>query len=340
MQLAAAWDLLSPGMSLPDNDHRPPERDWRWPAAAAGLLAGFFDAGLMAYFGVRFEANGYDMLLPVGAYFGVSFAVLGYLLAANFSARRRERHAAAVIERQLKAINAAQARVAQSEKLAALGQLSASIAHEVRNPLAVIRSAAQGIAEGLPPGDAAAQQTCSFIAAEIDRLTSVTSSLLTFARPLHLERRKVPASEIFGRARVLAHDLLAAKGLQLIAETEPHLPLLEVDADLLSQVVLGLVSNAAAAAPPQSNIRLAAHTSAGSVELSVSDGGSGVAPELRARIFEPFFTTRPDGTGLGLAVARQVVEAHGGKIDVHDVEPRGARFVIYLPASPAAALAA
>lgn len=316
------------------------ERDWRWWAVAAGLLSGFFDAAAMKYVGVRFEANGYDVMLLVGAYFGGSFAVLGYLLALNVAGRRREQRAAAVIEEQLKAINAAQARVAQSEKLAALGQLSASIAHEVRNPLAVIRSAAQGIAETLPASDKPGHETCSFITTEIDRLTSVTSSLLTFARPLQLERRRIAADEILSRARFLARDLLAEKELELNDADAARLPEIEVDPDLLSQVVLGLLSNAAAAAPRGSRIDLAAAAAGDAVEISVRDHGAGVAPELRSRIFEPFFTTRPEGTGLGLAIARQVVESHGGRIEVREAEPRGARFVIRLPLPLQPALAA
>jgi two-component system NtrC family sensor kinase len=98
-------------------------------------------------------------------------------------------------------------------------------------------------------------------------------------------------------------------------------------------VLLGLLANAAAAAPSGGEVGLAAAASDGAVELAVADSGPGVPPELRARIFEPFFTTRPRGTGLGLAVARQIVEAHGGRIEVGERAGGGARFTVRLPAA-------
>ncbi len=294
---------------------------------------------MLSGFGITFAMNGRDVTLLVAAFFASSMALFGYLVGALMEARRRDRQAAAVIRAQVETISAARARLVQSEKLAALGQLATAIAHEVRNPLAVIRSAAQGLSEAAAPGDAEAQRACTFITAEIDRLSNVISSLLAFARPPQLAPRAVPVAALFDRALLLAADDLAESGVR-VRRDAADVPAVHADPDLVCQVLLGLLANAAEVVPAGGEIALEARPADGAVELAVADSGPGVAPELRERVFEPFFTTRPRGTGLGLAVARQIVEAHGGRIAVADRPGGGARFVIRLPIASAAARAA
>ncbi len=306
-------------------------RHARWWGAAGGILLAILDTGTLVWLGTRFEMNGRDVTWLVSGFFGSSFGTLGYLIGALVEARRRDREAGAIIRSQTEAIGAARARLAQSEKMAALGQLAAAIAHEVRNPLAVIRSAAQGLAEGMPSGDGETARACSFITAEIDRLANVVNSLLAFARPLQVEPRPVAVRELFDRALLLAHEELAGKDLHVRRQDPTEVPPVRADADLICQVLLGLLENAAEAVPSGGQVTLAARAAEGTVELAVADSGPGVPPDLRARIFEPFFTTRPTGTGLGLAVARQIVEAHGGRIDVGEGPGGGARFTVRLP---------
>jgi signal transduction histidine kinase len=276
--------------------------------------------------------------LPVGAFFGSSFALLGYLVGFVVEGRRRDRESAALIRGQVETIAATRARLAQSEKLAALGQLATAIAHEVRNPLAVIRSAAQGIAESI--SDPTIRRSCGFITDEIDRLSSVVTSLLAFARPPQLQPRPVAVVPLLERAAALAREELDGRAVRLVRDAPADLPALQGDPDLLCQVLLGLLANAAEAAGAGGQVMLQARVADGTVELGVADSGPGVPPALRERIFEPFFTTRSRGTGLGLAVARQIVEAHGGRISVGDRPGGGARFAIRLPAGRAAAAAA
>lgn len=315
-------------------------RRWRWWGAVAGLVTGLFDAVFMTRLGVSFAMNGYDVTLPVGAYFGISFAVLGYLLGSVAAGRRRDRHAAAVIQAQMETINSARARLMETEKLAALGQLAAAIAHEVRNPLAIMRSAAQGVAESLPDGHDDTRRACSFITTEIDRLTNVVTSLLAFARPPRLRPHAVAVRDLFERAQLLAREGVSAKQVRLRCVDAAGLPPVQADPDLICQVLLGLVANAVEAVPPGAEVTLQAQARDSAVELAVADSGPGVPPELRARIFEPFFTTRPRGTGLGLAVARQIIEAHGGRIDVGERVGGGACFTVSLPVAGSGALAA
>ena len=313
---------------------------WRWWGLLGGILVGFADAALMNPLGIRFEINGRDASLLVGAYFGPSFALLGYLLGRVVEGRRRDRENAALVQAQMETINAARARLVQAEKLAALGQLAATIAHEVRNPLAVMRSAAQNLGETLPDPGEDGRQACSFILAEIDRLSSVITSLLAFARPPQIVPRAVPVRELLERALLLAGEEMANKRVRVRRDERDADATVRADPDLVSQVLLGLLTNAVEAVPRGGEIFLTARRTGDAVEIDVADSGPGVAPELRAKIFEPFFTTRPRGTGLGLAVARQIVEAHGGRLDAGEARGGGACFTLRLPAASGTSLAA
>jgi signal transduction histidine kinase len=318
----------------------PAQDRMRWWGMAAGIALGAVDTTMIRALGVTFTMNGHDAGWLVAAFFGSSFALLGFLIGYVADGRRRDRRAAEVIQAQMETINAARTRLVQSEKLAALGQLSATIAHEVRNPLAVIRSAAQSLAETLPAGDAEAHRACSFITQEIDRLTSVTGSLLAFARPLKLAERAVAVRALFDGALLLAGDELRAKDVRIARREPADLPPVRADEDLIRQVLLGLLSNAADAVPRGGEVALVARAAGDAVELEVADSGPGVPREIRSRIFEPFFTTRSRGTGLGLAVARHIVEAHGGGIEVGEQPSGGARFTVRLRAARGAAIAA
>ncbi len=305
----------------------------RWWGAAAGIVVAVIDTLTVSAYGVRVEMNGNDVSWLVGAWFGSSSAILGFLAGYVVEGRRRDRRQAETIRAQSEAIAATRARLAETEKLAALGQLAAAVAHEVRSPLAVIRSAAQGLAESLPRHDEEARRAYSFITAEIDRLGNVINSLLAFARPLRVDARAVSVHELFDRALLLAREGLDGKALRVQRDEPAALPAVRADGDLICQVLLGLLANAAEAAPSGGEVALAATAADGAVEIAVTDSGPGVPPELRGRIFEPFFTTRPRGTGLGLAVARHIVEAHGGRLDVGERAGGGARFTLRLPAA-------
>jgi len=310
---------------------------YRWWGLGGGILLAIGDTLAAVTLGLRFEINGADATWLTAAYFGSSFAVLGFLLGWLLEIRGRERRAGAIIREQVETLAATRARLAQSEKLAALGQLASTIAHEVRNPLAVMRSAAQGMAEEAADGTETAR-ACRFIIEEIDRLTNVVGSLLAFAKPPVLDLRPVAVDDLFERTLQLAHDEMAAKRVRVQRRTSGPLPVLRADPDLLCQVLLDLVSNATEAVPEGGEVTLeAAGGGDGGVVLRVADSGPGVPAGLRERVFEPFFTTRTRGTGLGLAVARQLVEAHGGTIAVGERPGGGACFTLSVPAAGRAA---
>jgi signal transduction histidine kinase len=325
--------------SLAADRARPWWRLERWWGFAVGATVGLADLLSTLLLGISFEMNGRDVTLYALGLYGTTFAMTGLLFGLVLEGRRRDRRAAAIIAAQMETVTATRTRLAQSEKLAALGQLAAAIAHEVRNALAVIRSAAQGLNEGLPDADADAQRACSFITAEIDRLGSVVSSLLSFARPLRLSARPVAVRSLFDQAVLLAHRELDAKEIRVVRHEPGALPAVQADSDLIVQVLLGLLSNAADAVPRGGTVQLDAQAADGVIEIAVADSGPGIPEPLRTRVFEPFFTTRDKGTGLGLAVARQIVEAHAGRIDVGEHPGGGARFRISLPQASSTAVA-
>ena len=316
-----------------ERDESSRHRRLRWAGAALGALTGTADTAAFKWLGTSFAVNGHDATTFAAAWFGVSFAVLGYLLGEAIDGRRREAHASRLIRMQVETISESRAKLVQHEKLAALGQLAAAIAHEVRNPLAVIRSAAQNLRDTVPAKDLDARRACTFITEEADRLGNLVNALLAFARPVRVSPVSMPIAELFERAVSATRDETSAKRVQVQrpAEWEVGAINVDVDPDLMTQVFVGLVANAIEAVLAGGEVRLEVQPNGRQIELAVADTGPGIPAELRSRVFEPFFTTRAEGIGLGLAIARQIVEAHGGSIQVGQSVSGGARFAVILP---------
>ena len=314
----------------------------RWVGAALGALTGIADTVAFWWLGTSFTIDGHDAMMFAAVWFAGSFAVLGYLLGDAIEGRRRERRASQLIRTQMQTISESRAKLIQHEKLAALGQLAAAIAHEVRNPLAVIRSATQNLRDTVPANDLEARRACTFITDEADRLGNLINALLAFARPVHISPTRVPIAELFERVLSATSEEMSAKQVRVECPPRGELDAIDanVDPDLIAQVLVGLLDNAVEAVLAGGEVRLEARSDGGQVELSVADSGPGVPADLRGRVFEPFFTTRAAGIGLGLAIARQIVEAHGGSIQVGQSTSGGARFSFTLPAADRAATAA
>ena len=312
--------------------------------AAAGLALGLTDTGLLALGGVEMRIAGRDATALVAATFATSSTLLGWLAGRLAMERRRAREAAATIERQQQALEASRRAAFENEKLAAIGRLAAGIAHEVRNPLGVIRSSAALVREHFREGDDA-HRACGFILEEIDRLDGLIASLLAFARPTSLRVRLAAVRDVVARAAALAEEPLRRREARLEARLAAPEAELAVDPDLIAQVLLDLVTNAAEAVPRGGRVELRARTEPERVVLAVADDGPGVPEAERARVFEPFYTTKAGGTGLGLAMAERIVRAHGGSLAVvpgAGAGPGGAGacFEVVLPRAAAARVAA
>lgn len=225
-----------------------------------------------------------------------------------------------------------QEEVRRMGELAAIGQLAASIAHELRNPLSSIKGAAQFLNSELT--DPADREFLNIIIEEVDGLNRIASEFLDFARPLKLEVSEVRPHDLLERGRSRVAAQLEQAGIDCSVAVREGTPSFLADVKQLEQVLLNLILNAIQAMPEGGTLELGARPSADwpeSVELWVRDTGCGIPPDRLERIFTPFFTTKVKGTGLGLPVVQKIVQNHGGHIAVESVEGEGAVFRIHLP---------
>ena len=215
------------------------------------------------------------------------------------------------------------AKAAEHAHLSALGEMSAVLAHEIRNPLASLKGHAQLLEESLEEGSKA-RAKAERVVREALRIEHLTTDLLAFVRSGTLSRREVDP-------RLLAEEAIAASGLSdrivLCAESAPKHA--DLDADRVRGAIENLLQNAGDAAP-LGKITLTLTHDASAVIFEVRDAGPGIPKDQLERIFAPFHTTRTQGTGLGLAVARRIAEAHGGSLVARNVEPGGACFTLRL----------
>jgi signal transduction histidine kinase len=226
-----------------------------------------------------------------------------------------------------------QAELRRSERLAALGRLLAGVAHEVRNPLAGLRSTAQLWERGLPPD----HETIADVRAEVDRLDSLVNRLLLFSRGESGPRRPVDLADLVRELARSLEPLAAAAGVAIRLDLDPRCASPVGDRDGLFQAIRNLGLNAIQAMPDGGQLSLTVRrgdTDSQAV-VEVTDTGPGLSAPVRSHLFEPFFTTRSDGTGLGLAIAREIVLGHHGEIRAlaTTLGTPGTTFLVTLPAT-------
>jgi signal transduction histidine kinase len=223
----------------------------------------------------------------------------------------------------------------RAERLSALGELSAVLAHEVRNPLGSIKGTAEILKDDYSPGDRK-YEFLEILVKETDRLNRVVEDFLQLARPVQMEREVCDLGVELGEVVKLVSREADARGVRLLL-MQDDLPSIRGDRDKLRQVFLNLILNGVQATPRGGCLTVTAAPSP-SVEgeppfvaISFADTGEGMAPAVIARIFDPFYTTKEGGTGLGLAIAQKIVESHGGRIEVESVVRQGTTFIVKLP---------
>jgi signal transduction histidine kinase len=340
--LAATWRTFT----LPDEPsaRRPQSLSVRaMPAGAAPVLAEGFEQAAVVPLMLEEQRVGFLSLFrrasrPYAAAELRSAEVLGLQMASVLE-RQRLYQDSQRLYADLKAsydeLARAQAELVRHERLAALGELAAVMAHEVRNPLGVIFNSLTTLKRlTRPTGDA--EMLLNMVGEEADRLNRIVADLLDFARPYELVKKPIAVEPfIAGAIDAATQTLQTSVPVKVVTSFDKELPPFPLDAHLMRQALINLVVNAAQAMPRGGLVSVSARVErAGAAPwlvIEVCDEGLGLSARATEKIFQPFFTTKATGTGLGLAVVKRIVDSHGGEVTARANAERGTTFVVRLP---------
>ncbi len=298
----------------------------------------------LAYMSLLIPALEYYELTPAGETILIVRLVFFYMagvLVNQFAMQNRQQvQRLQALSEQLEETNRqlrrAEAEVRRRERLAALGQLSAGLAHEIRNPLGVIKGSAEMLGRKVADSQPLAAELAGFISSEVNRLNGLVVRFLDFARPSRLELRPENLPEIMDRALESVKAQFPDAPVDVERRYAQGLPNIPVDRQFCEQVFINLIANAFQAMAGQpGRLRLGMeperlHEEPG-VGVTVEDTGPGVPEELREQIFNPFFTSKKDGVGLGLSIVAKIIDDHHGSIRLESNHSQGARFHVFFP---------
>jgi signal transduction histidine kinase len=225
-----------------------------------------------------------------------------------------------------------QGEMARAEHLATIGELAAGLAHEIRNPLAGIAGVVEVMGRELPPASSS-RTVLPEVQSEIQHIQAILNDLLAYARPRPPEFHPADLNATVEQAVFLARQQLRTTPIEIILEPDRSLPRILHDPVQVQQVVLNLLLNGIQAITNQGKIAVALRQEGEYAVVRIRDNGKGISRESLPKIFKPFFTTRKEGTGLGLPLAKGIVESHQGRIEVTSEPERGAQFEVWLPIS-------
>ena len=220
--------------------------------------------------------------------------------------------------------------MSRAEHLATLGEMATGLAHEIRNPLAGIAGVIEIIGRDLP-SSSPARAVVKDVRQEIARINQIVTDLLQTARPHPPRVRKSDLNVTVEHAVMLGRQQALAKNIEINLHKDPSLPEVEHDSDQIHQVLLNLLLNALQAIDQRGKIDVTLSRTGSTATVEVTDTGRGIAPDHLPNIFRPFYTTKGEGTGLGLSLARRIIEDHQGRIDVTSTVGKGTTFSVILP---------
>lgn len=229
-----------------------------------------------------------------------------------------------------------QLEMARAEHLATIGELAAGLAHEIRNPLAGIAGVVEVMGKELP-AQSSSRGVLPEVQDEIKHIQSILNDLLAYARPRPPDYHPADLNATIEQAVLLARQQVRTKPIEILFEPCRELPRIMHDPVQIQQVVLNLLLNGIQAIPNQGKIEVAMRREGESAVVRITDSGKGISRDSLAKIFKPFFTTRKEGTGLGLPLAKGIVESHQGRIEVTSDPGHGAQFEVWLPIARASA---
>ena len=311
-----------------------------------------------SYCAYLFEPEIRQYEISVESYWLLAIRVLFFYLSGMLVNRfaleirrqtQRYQETAATLAETNRRLEHAQAEARRSERLAALGQLSAGLAHEIRNPLGVIKGSAEMLSQKLADANPLATELAGYISSETNRLSALVTRFLDFARPLHADLAPREITEVLDRALNDVAQFWKGATVRVEKHYAPNLPQVPIDEGLCEQAFINIIQNGYDAMGDKGGImsvkvsqsrRHAGDETVDGVEIRIADSGPGISPELREQIFNPFVTTKKSGVGLGLSIVSKIIDGHHGTIRVESsnlpsengLQGPGACFVIFLPA--------
>jgi signal transduction histidine kinase len=305
-----------------------------WTALASAAYCSYLYPALQDY---EITREGYGILAIRILFFFLAAMVVNRFTVENRRQIKRYQELAETLAETNRKLQQAQEEARRSERLAALGQMSAGLAHEIRNPLGVIKGSAEMLQQKLGESNPLAGELAGYISIETNRLSALVTRFLDFARPLHAELTPQDITSVLDRA---VHDVAMthkeeSASVRVERQYQQNLPLVPLDESLSEQAFVNLIQNAYdAMSGGGGTLRvLAARAKSANqagVEVRIEDTGPGIPDELREQIFNPFVTTKKTGVGLGLSIVSRIIDGHHGSIRLES-GLKGAGFVMFFP---------
>jgi two-component system sensor histidine kinase HydH len=310
-----------------------------WTALAALAYCSFLVPALQFYV---LTPDAIAILSTRILFFFLAAVLVNRFVVENRRQVKRYQALSETLEETNRQLQRAEAEARRSERLAALGQMSAGLAHEIRNPLGVIKGSAEMLAQKLQASQPLASELAGYISSEVNRLNALVARFLDFARPVHLEFRPQRIPGIVDGALESVKNQLPDAKVRVERQYASGLPEILADRELCERVFVNLILNAYQAMSGQAHapegvlrVWIARESSNGhdGVSVVIEDSGPGVPAELREQIFNPFVTSKEGGVGLGLAIVAKIVDDHHGWIRLEGNSGAGARFRVFLPSA-------
>ena len=309
-----------------------------WTSLASAAYCSYLYPALQEY---EITVENYQLLAIRVLFFYLAALVVNRYVTESRRHTQRYQETAERLAETNRQLEKAQAEARRSERLAALGQLSAGLAHEIRNPLGVIKGSAEMLSQKIDQSNPLAIELAGYISTETNRLSALVTRFLDFARPLHAELTALDITAVLERALMHVQALWKGSLVRIEKSYAPGLPLVLLDESLSEQAFVNIVQNAFDAMGENGGtLRITVNSSSAGgsagVEVRIEDTGPGIPVELREQIFNPFVTTKKTGVGLGLSIVSKIMDGHHGSIRVEDAgagQGTGARFVMLFPAA-------